>query len=743
MLTREQNKFWIKLSLVIIILYGFVLQAQTNCPNSNFSSNNFNGWSLTWGIATGVANSINPTQNIGLGAEGNHTIITTNGIDPNTCGGLEMIPPGASYSCKLGNNQIGCGGETMSYSFIPDVNSRLFTYEYAVILEDPPGHDISEKPRFIAEVIPLGSSSCFFYDTYGGSPINNFSYCGIVTYSNWKKVTIDLTPFLSTPISIRFTTMDCQLTGHYGYAYFTTKCAPFELNLQNNCDGGVTLAAPDGFDTYLWTPGGQTTQVISIDNLTTGNYTFSCNMNNTTEDGTICPAFMDTTFSFIQEEDLSDQDTTVCSDVPCGITINGPSTSTYNIISINSNSLSSSGGSPLVANGLLNSNLSDDAWTNTTNGPVNVIYTIIPVSSAGCEGNPFTVTIIINPEPIVLDQFDEVCSEELIGITLGNDSNGPNVQSWNIANILIGSALVPNSGNAPLGTTISNQYIAGDIYLNNSILDIDVIYTVLPNTNNNCIGDLFTVTITVNPLPVFNVLDIEVCADNYVTLAGNPSSYSYNWDHGISNNVPFIPPFTDTYYVIATDPSTGCVQDGNADVVVHPNPIANFTDICGSLPATLTNTSIGAVNYYWDMGDGRPIITTKDISYIYTIMDSMYYNIILIAETEFGCLDTVSRIFNTPLLFYVPNTFTPDGDEYNNTFIPVFSNKNKVESIHLLIYNRWGEIVFESENIDFGWDGTYKNRKAQDGTYTWELIFTDNSCIGKKEHLYGHVNLIR
>ena len=124
-------------------------------------------------------------------------------------------------------------------------------------------------------------------------------------------------------------------------------------------------------------------------------------------------------------------------------------------------------------------------------------------------------------------------------------------------------------------------------------------------------------------------------------------------------------------------------------------------------------------------------------------MDSMFYNIILIAETEFGCLDTASKIFTPPLLFYVPNTFTPDGDEFNNTFIPVFSNINKVESIHLLIYNRWGEIVFESKNIDFGWDGTYKNRKAQDGTYTWELIFTDNSCIGKKEHLYGHVNLIR
>jgi len=342
---------------------------------------------------------------------------------------------------------------------------------------------------------------------------------------------------------------------------------------------------------------------------------------------------------------VSNQVLTVCSDIACGLTlgndINGPSVSTYNIISINPNGLSSSAGTPIIANGVINSNLIDDAWTNTTNAPVNVIYTIVPVSALGCEGSPFTVTLTINPEP------------------------------------------------------------------------------------------------------VFNVYDAVVCADHYVTLTGNPSSYSYSWDHGVSNNVPFIPPYTDTYNVVATDTITGCIQYSSALVTVHPNPIAAFIDICGSIPATLTNTSTGAVNYYWDMGDGSTIITSKDISYSYTIMDSMFYNIILIAESAFGCLDTTAKIFTPPLLFYVPNTYTPDGDEYNNTFIPVFSNKNKVESIHLLIYNRWGEIVFESKNIDFGWDGTYKNRKAQDGTYTWELIFKNNSCRGKIEHIYGSVNLLR
>ena len=85
-----------KISFLLLSLYGFVSQAQINCPNSDFSTGNFNGWSASWGPANNGA--INPTQVSGLGGEGNHTIITAPGLDPNTCGNLQMIPPGASYS---------------------------------------------------------------------------------------------------------------------------------------------------------------------------------------------------------------------------------------------------------------------------------------------------------------------------------------------------------------------------------------------------------------------------------------------------------------------------------------------------------------------------------------------------------------------------------------------------------------------------------------------------------------------
>ena len=323
------------------------------------------------------------------------------------------------------------------------------------------------------------------------------------------------------------------------------------------------------------------------------------------------------TLTINPEPIISDQVLTLCSDIACGLTlgddIDGPTASSYNITTINSNGLSSSAGTPLVANGVLNSNLIDDTWTNTTNAPLDVIYTIVPISTATCEGTPFTVTLTINPEPLVPNQVAAVCSEELIGVTLANDPNGPNLQSWNITNISIGSSLVPNSANVNIGTTISNQYITGDIYVNNSILDIDVIYSLIPKAINGCIGNPFTITITVYPLPVFNVFDAVVCADHYVTLTGNPSSYSYNWDHGVSNNVPFIPPYTDTYNVVATNTITGCIQYSSALVTVHPNPIADFIQSWDELMAIFTNTSSGAENYYWNMGYGGIIITSKNV----------------------------------------------------------------------------------------------------------------------------------
>ena len=296
---------------------------------------------------------------------------------------------------------------------------------------------------------------------------------------------------------------------------------------------------------------------------------------------------------------VSNQALTVCSDVACGLLLgndlDGPTASTYNIISINSNGLSASAGTPLVSNGLLNSDLMDDAWTNTTNLPVNVVYTLVPISALGCEGTPFTVTITINPEPVVLNQVLTVCSDVVSGLTLGNDLDGPPSNTYNIIGIN-SNGLSSSAGTPIVANGLLNSNLIDDVWENTTNNAVNVIYNVNPVSSAGCIGNTFSTTITVNPEPVFNAPDAEVCADHYVTLTGSPSSYSYSWDHGVNNNVPFAPLYTDTYNVVAINTITGCSQSSSAVVTVHPNPIADFIQNWNDLMSIFTNTSSGAVN---------------------------------------------------------------------------------------------------------------------------------------------------
>ncbi|MBP6091477.1 MAG: gliding motility-associated C-terminal domain-containing protein, partial [Crocinitomicaceae bacterium] len=91
------------------------------------------------------------------------------------------------------------------------------------------------------------------------------------------------------------------------------------------------------------------------------------------------------------------------------------------------------------------------------------------------------------------------------------------------------------------------------------------------------------------------------------------------------------------------------------------------------------------------------------------------------------------------LIFYVPNTFTPDGNEYNNVFKPILTSI--VDTYVLQIYNRWGELIFESNDKEVGWDGSYNGTIAQNGAYNWVIkIKTDGTQTHTKR---GSVNLLR
>jgi trimeric autotransporter adhesin len=184
-------------------------------------------------------------------------------------------------------------------------------------------------------------------------------------------------------------------------------------------------------------------------------------------------------------------------------------------------------------------------------------------------------------------------------------------------------------------------------------------------------------------------------------------------------------------------------------VYVEANPIASFspssTMITNLDPEVyFENTSVGAVDYDWNFGDGSSTIHTESPIHLFPEDEPGSYDVELIAYSALGCSDTayMTITLTEELIFYVPNTFTPDDDDYNPIFQPVFTSGFDPYDYTLLIFNRWGEILFESHNAAVGWDGTYGGELMQDGTYTWKIEFKTNANDERKMAV-GHVNMIK
>jgi gliding motility-associated-like protein len=103
-----------------------------------------------------------------------------------------------------------------------------------------------------------------------------------------------------------------------------------------------------------------------------------------------------------------------------------------------------------------------------------------------------------------------------------------------------------------------------------------------------------------------------------------------------------------------------------------------------------------------------------------------------------GCTSSDSvYIYYYPLI-YIPNTFTPNGDGMNQLFLALGGN---IRTFEMQIFDRWGELIFTSNDLQIGWDGSYLGKKCQDGTYVWKIRYTD--FVGEEHRLVGHVNLLR
>ena len=190
---------------------------------------------------------------------------------------ITVVAPNSNFSVRLGNALAGGQTESLKKTFVVDANSKAFLYSYAAVLENPLSmyyHTPAQRPSFTVRVLDnngeLLPGQCSYYTVYSGKDSSYVSLNDTVckdfhldptggctatqfNYKNWTTVGIDLTAYMGQKITIEFTTRDCSLGGHFGYAYINAQCSSFEIT-SKFCpeQENDTLIAPSGYLNYTW-----------------------------------------------------------------------------------------------------------------------------------------------------------------------------------------------------------------------------------------------------------------------------------------------------------------------------------------------------------------------------------------------------------------------------------------------------------------------------------------------------------
>lgn len=286
-------------------------------------------------------------------------------------------------------------------------------------------------------------------------------------------------------------------------------------------------------------------------------------------------------------------------------------------------------------------------------------------------------------------------------------------------------------------------------------------------TNHDC-SDTETKTVEVYPLPEvsFDADPKEGCEPLRVQFTDGssiPSPYvlsQWQWDLGDSSAYPqapspfyvYDPDFSDPFQAFVYDISltvtstNGCVSSSLVQdmITVHPVPDASFSTDPEKL-ATMINplfeftdeSSANVVDWNWAFGDGQGSALQNPQ---HTYADSGTYKVRLIVETTFGCLDTISYTVKVEpyFTFYIPDAFTPNSDRYNDSF---YGQGTYIVEYTMQIFNRWGEMIFESNQQDFRWDGTFKGQQVESGQYVYKFRIID--WEGHDHEYVGKVMLLR
>ncbi len=537
----------------------------------------------------------------------------------------------------------------------------------------------------------------------------NYTWSPTTGLSPTTGSTVTASPATTTTYTVTGTTGSCSNT-----ANVTVTVTPITVTVSPDvtiCNGTSTTLTAGGATNYTWTPttglSPTTGATVTASPTTTTTYTVTGTTGS-------CSNTADVTVTVNPIPSISASNNgPLCAGQTFNLTANGSATATYSWTGPNG----------------FSSNLQNPSGTASAASAGTYTVTI---TENGCSATATTTLAISSTAVPTINAAGPFCANAPSVYMSSNMSGG----TWSGSGIVNGST----GEFSPAAATIGNNTIT---------------YTVPGGCSTPA-----TATVQVNPLPTVAIsTPLTVGCEPFTAVIQDnstpPSSYIV-WDFGDGTTSTDLNNTTHTfnspgcYNVTATSTSAnGCTSTASFQNFICVTPYADASFIVDNTVQsimtpmfTVTNTSTNATTYWWDFGDGA---TSNAVSGSHSYTESAgSYQIMLVANNAGNCPDTAytTVVVKEQLVFYVPNTFTPDGDEYNNEFVPVFTSGFDPYNYTLTIYDRWGEILFESHNVEQGWDGAYQDKPCSQGSYTWTIRFKSSESDQKKTYS-GHIFLIK
>lgn len=404
--------------------------------------------------------------------------------------------------------------------------------------------------------------------------------------------------------------------------------------------------------------------------------------------------------------------------------------------------------------------------------------------------NSGTYTVTVTTPQNCVSTFDAVVEllPEVV-VDLGPDTT-----------ICAGTSIILDAGNPGLEHVWSNGASTPSIAVNSAA-------TFSVTVSNGACSTSDQRIITVRALPTDVLQDISRCTGETITLDAGNTGATYLWNTGSTDRTITLQS-NGTYAVSITDP-IGCSATYDAQVLFVPPPVVVLgadTVLCDGDVLILDAANPGAT-YVWSNGAAtRTIAVTHAGNYTVHVNNGLcqrsdditvqfnpspmqmatrqfhaclgeeehfvridagnpgsnyawntgersrvilagaygWYAVEVTNQFDCAARDSAQVIEYCPSSIFIPNTFTPNSDGTNDIFIPVGKN---IATMHLWVFDRWGNLLFESDNPTMGWDGTYSGSVVKNDMYVWRLAYTffedKDGTIGMEHEQMGHIQVLR